>query len=206
MILADAAVLGIFEDAGQRDFHRGLLENISNRQDLDIILEPRLTDGCRFDFLSDHLELAEYFDGVLIGIDGKRRSPAEKIDFMERKLKEREVDLQNTEVLWAVAIPSIEEWITGDAVALPEAIRIKDRLVDRPVARRPGGANSERTAKARLRDWARRLSGADPLNRGLEYAEEVGRQLEPSRVGTSRNPDLREFAGTSLPHFLRQIA
>lgn len=204
--LADLILLGIFEDAGQRDFHVGLTENVGAQVNLEVIVEPRLTDGCRFDYLAAHLKVGTHFDGVIIGVDGKRHTVDEKIERLLHGITEQGLDISGLPILWSVALPSIEEWLTGDRYALPDAIKQRNELNDRPAAHRPGGASAEQTAKARLKEWTRNLSGAPPLRGGLEYAEDVGRLLVPSRVGSTRNPDLHEYVCRGLPEFLRELA
>ncbi len=69
-------------------------------------------------------------------------------------------------------------------------------------ATRPGSASAERTAKERLAQWTADLVGARLLQGGREYAQDIGRKVEPARVGQSRNPDLKELLETKLPGFL----
>jgi hypothetical protein len=195
-------LLGVFEDAPQRDFLRGLLHNLGLLRGLQIDLETRLTDGCRFDYLAEHLHLAASFHGCVIGVDGKKLSRQKKLSLMKKSLLSQGVGELPIPVLWSIARPSIEEWLVADASALPEVLRV--RLPSQKIrsADRHGPSKAEATAKQRLRDWAEGLAGQRLLRGGLEYAEEVGRALVPDHVGRSRNPDLRQLIDNELPRFL----
>jgi len=89
----------------------------------------------------------------------------------------------------------------ADAVALPatigEVLGVTIRGIDRP-----GHPGAESTAKERLRSWSEALAGRRLLRNGLEYAEIVGARVEPSRIGNSRNPDLKALVQHDLPKFL----
>ncbi len=93
----------------------------------------------------------------------------------------------------------------ADAEALPATLRELFGLQKLNHAIRPGRARSERTAKDRLRMWVEGLLGEPVLQGGVEYAAEVGRVIEPARIGASRNPDFRGFL-TDLAPFLERCA
>jgi len=204
--LADHAVLGVFEDAAQRDFHRGLIPNIAGRCGAEILMWDRLTNGCRFDFLAEHLQLRHEFAGTLVAVDGKKLGIAGKKEALLDGLERKGFTLEEVEgICWVVAVPSIEEWLMADVRALPEAIARNRDLTDIPTARRPGRAKAERTAKERLAEWTEALAEAPPLRGGLEYATLVGELLDPGRVGRSRNRDLYDYVNGQLPEFLRSL-
>jgi hypothetical protein len=116
-ILAEIHLLGVFEDGPQQDFVSTIIEVLAPSCGHAVTIERRLTAGCRFDFLSEHLTFAADFDGVVIGVDGAGRARDAKI----RKLGER-CDVPEA-TLWSIAEPSIEEWLMADANALPSALR-----------------------------------------------------------------------------------
>ena len=49
-------IWGIFEDAAQRDFHRGLLDTQAATLHLSVHLDWRKTDGCNFEYLREHFQ------------------------------------------------------------------------------------------------------------------------------------------------------
>lgn len=203
---AEILILGIFEDAAQRDFHLGLIEQCARTQGFTARVVPRLTDGCRFDFLAEHLQIAAHFRGVLVGVDGKKVKAEAKLSALEEGVRENGVSLLPEPLLWSVASPSVEEWMMADLTALPKVLgdlfgANRCRRVDRP-----GKANAEQTAKERLGEWIYRMLGQPLERRGLEYADKVGRETDPSRVGESRNPDLKELLALKLPEFLKECA
>jgi hypothetical protein len=159
------------------------------------MIEPRLTAGCRFDYLEDHLRLASSFVGIIIGVDGAGYRRAPKIEKLRRRCP------VPSRCLWAIAEPSIEEWMMADGEALPEALSELFGTIRIQSARRPGRAHAERTAKARLREWTEALLGEPVLQGGVEYAMEVAKRVNPARVSQKRNRDLRQFMET-VPEFL----
>lgn len=200
--MADLALLGIFEDVPQRDFHLGLVDACAERLELTVLAEWRLTDGCRFDFLQEHLELSGVFQGVLVAVDGKKKGLPGKVSALRKGLGRVGMTEVPGRVLWSVATPSIEEWMMADESALPEILQRELGLRARPTFGRPGKSRAERTAKKRLRQWVYGLLGESLLRDGLEYAREVARSTDPSRVGAGRNPDLKELLDHRLPEFL----
>lgn len=196
--LAKVELLGVFEDGPQRDFVGSLVETTAPAHGFQVIIEPRLTAGCRFDYLNEHLGLASRFAGVVVGVDGARHRRDAKIEILRERCR------MSPRMLWAVAEPSVEEWMMADAEALPAALR---ELFGENVryAPRPGRASAESTAKQRLRDWVEELLGEPALQGGVEYASDVARKVNPSRVGVSRNGDLQAFFA-ELPHFLAACA
>lgn len=202
--MADFAVLGIFEDAAQRDFHPGLMPNIAARNGLDLMVESRLTHGCRFDNLVEYMGLANHFHGVVVAVDGKKEGVAGKAEALRGGLNDRGV-IPDAGVCWAIAIPSVEEWIMADALALPSAVAEERELDAPPTAARPGATKAERTAKQRLAEWTEALADAPPLRGGLEYAELVGRLVDPARVGKSRNRDFWDYLHSALPSFFESL-
>lgn len=197
-------ILGIFEDAAQRDFHLGLIERCGEDLDLRIAIVTRLTDGCRFDFLAEHLHLSAGFDGTLVGVDGKKKSSKSKIGELESGLTGHGISDLPHPLLWSIATPSIEEWLMADLKALPRVLRETfgaDNCMD---ADRPGSAKAEQTAKQRLAEWTLGILGSPLARRGREYAERVGYETSRDRVGASRNPDLKELLTARLPEFLNQ--
>jgi len=199
----EVTILGIFEDRAQEDFHRGLLTRAASNLGIGVWLTTRLTKGCRFDYLREHLEDGYGFSGVVVGVDGKKRRLAEKVRALEDGVRGIGLTDLPHPLLWSVASPSIEGWMMADAEALPavlhEALGTSARS-----ASRPGRASSEATAKQRLRDWTLSLAGRPLLRGGLEYAEEVALRVDVSRVGARRNPDLRHLLETKLPQFLAE--
>lgn len=157
-----------------------------------VTIERRLTAGCRFDFLTEHLELAGEFAGVVVGVDGAGYQRAEKIEKMLQKCQVPD------RTLWVIAEPSIEEWMMADSEALPSALRALFGASKVHQAPRPGHSGSERTAKARLREWTEQLLGEPALQGGVEYAAHTARSLTPAHVGAARNGDFR--------HVLEQLA
>ena len=204
--MADLALLGIFEDVAQRDFHVGLVEACSEHLGLTVLTEPRLTDGCRFDFLQEHLELSSVFQGVLVAVDGKKKGLPGKVSALRKGLEKVGTAEVPGRVLWSVATPSIEEWMMADESALPGVLQRELGLRARPTFGRPGKTRAERTAKRRLRQWVYGLLGESLLRGGLEYAREVARSTAPGRVGAGRNPDLKELLDRRLPEFLLTCA
>lgn len=194
--MADLELLGVFEDGPQRDFVSGVVEALGASPDRSVVIEPRLTAGCRFDYLQEHLALASRFAGVIVGVDGAGHPRAEKTQTLMQRC-----DNRPPVCLWAVAEPSIEEWIMADEEALPGALRELFGAGRVRHVSRPGRAQAERTAKQRLRDWIEALLGEPALQGGVEYARDVGRRVNPNRVGRARNPDFREFL-ERLPAFL----
>lgn len=190
-------LLGIFEDRTQADFVGGLIQVISSQQGYQTVVEQRLTAGCRVDNLIDHLGLAQFFDGVVVGVDGRRFRPERKVTQLEQHL-----DPISKPVLWSVACPCVEEWMMADPDALPAALqqRFGPQHVRR--AKRPPRAASEQTAKKRLRQWMERLLGEPSLSGGVEYAADTARHLSLTRVSEDRNPDLVTFLNR-VPCFLR---
>lgn len=177
----------MFEDGPQQDFVSTLIESLAPAYGHVVTIERRLTAGCRFDFLTEHLTLAGAFSGAVIGIDGGGLQRLPKIE----KLKARcEVPPRT---LWSIAEPSIEEWMMADAEALPAALRElfgEHRIRHAP---RPGHANAERTAKARLREWTEHLIGEPTLQGGVEYAAHAARHINPDHIGAARNGDLHQL-------------
>ena len=176
-----------------------LIEVLGPARGYQIVIEPRLTCGCRFDYLQEHLTLAARFAGVVIGVDGGRFRRRPKI----AKLSERVAVPART--LWAIAEPSIEEWMMAAREALPLALA--DLFGDGNVrgAARPGHPNTESTAKLRLRDWVERLLGEPVLQGGVEYAEAAAAKVNPARIGTGRNPDFVAFLADIVPFLERCI-
>lgn len=197
--LARVELLGVFEDGPQRDFVGSLVEIIAPAHGCQVVIEPRLTAGCRFDYLNEHLDFAPSFAGVVIGVDGARHRRDAKIEILRERCP------MPPRMLWAVAEPSVEEWMMADAEALPAALRELFGAENVRYAPRPGRASAERTAKQRLRDWVQDLLGEPALQGGVEYASDVARKVNPSRVGESRNGDLRAFF-EELPQFLTACA
>lgn len=204
--MADLALLGIYEDVAQRDFHLGLVEACAGRLGLSVLAEWRLTDGCRFDFLREHLELAPVFDGVLVAVDGKKKTARGKISALRKGLERAGLKDPPESVLWSVARPSVEEWMMADELALPLTLQDELGLRALPRAPRPGRSAAEQTAKKRLRSWVIDLLGESLLRDGLEYARTVARRTDPDRVGPNRNPDLRDLLQQRLPGFLSRCA
>lgn len=203
MTSPEVTILGIFEDKAQEDFHRGLLIRAASDLGIEVGLTTRLTKGCRFDYLREHLEHGYGFSGLVVGVDGRKRRLAEKVHALEDGVRGAGLADLPAPLLWSVASPSVEEWMMADAEALPAVLR---EILGIPArsASRPGIASSEATAKQRLRDWALRLSGRPLLRGGLEYAEEVASRVDVSRVGATRNPDLKHLLETKLPQFLAE--
>jgi hypothetical protein len=196
---ADISPLGIFEHRPQQEFVGTLIEWLGPSHGHNVIVERRLTGGCRFDNLNDHLGLAGAFGGVVIGVDGAGLRRGRKIEKLEGRCEVPPLRL------WAIAEPSVEEWMMADPEALPTALIGlfgADRVGH---AARPGHSNAERTAKARLREWIERLLGEPVLQGGVEYAADVARQVRPAHIGRGRNPDLAHFLA-ALPGFLEQCA
>lgn len=199
VILADIHLLGVFEDGPQQDFVATLIESLATSYGHVVTIERRLTAGCRFDFLIEHLALATDFAGVVIGVDGGGLQRPAKINKLEGRCEVPAVRL------WAIAEPSIEEWMMADADALPSALR--ELFGDRKVrdAPRPGRSNSEKTAKSRLREWIEQLLGEPALQGGVEYAAHTARQVKAAHVGAARNGDFRDVFD-ELPSFLLDCA
>lgn len=68
--MASIHLLGVFEDAAQRDFHVGIVRRWARVHGVEIRVEPRLTHGCRFDFLAEFLRGAQLYSGTLVAVDG----------------------------------------------------------------------------------------------------------------------------------------
>lgn len=185
-ILAEIYLLGIFEDGPQQDFVGTLVEVIGATYGHVVTIERRLTAGCRFDFLAEHLELAAQFAGVVIGVDGAGYARAEKIAKMLKNCQPPD------RTLWAIAEPSVEEWMMADAEALPSALGALFGSSKVNHAPRPGHSNSERTAKARLRQWTEQLLGEPALQGGVEYATHTAKRLTPAHIGAARHGDFRQ--------------
>lgn len=202
MTSAEILILGIFEDRAQEDFLRGLIARRAHEMAIQVTLEPRLTKGCRFNNLREHLEYGDLFHGTLIAVDGKKLKLEKKVAALQKGVRETGlVRWPDRPVLWSVASPSVEEWMMADAEALPQVLG--ELLTDPNSVPRPGKASAESTAKERLRGWAAGLAGSHQLLRGgLEYAEQVASRIDLSRVGASRNPDLKELLESKLPEFL----
>lgn len=198
--LANLQVLGIFEDQPQSDFVATLAEKIAPLHGHQLTIERRLTAGCRYDYLNDHLKLADQFDGVLIGVDGAGLSRPAKIAKLQAACPSPALRL------WSIACPSVEEWLMADIDALPGALRELFGPGSVRHASRPGRANSERTAKQRLRGWVEGLLGAPALQGGVEYAADVALKTEAARIGNARNADLKELLEVHLPSFLTDCA
>jgi len=191
-------VLGIFEDRPQAEFVGPLVEVMAPRYGCNVVVEAKLTAGCSFENLNEHLAYANQFSGILIGVDGQTMPRPRKISKLQAACS-----TAGHVVLWSVACPSIEEWMMADADAMPAALRrlFGDHRVHN--APRPARSRAERTAKRRLNDWVERLLGAPALRGGVEYASPVARTLDPARVGSARNADLKEFLDVEVPAFLR---
>ena len=195
MILADIHLLGVFEDGPQQDFVAAIIESLAPTHGHIVTIERRLTAGCRFDFLTEHLALAADFHGVVIGVDGAGLARSAKIHKLETRCEVPQV------TLWSIAEPSIEEWMMADPDALPSALRELFGVHRVHHAPRPGRSNSERTAKMRLREWTERLLGEPALQGGVEYASHTARYVDPGGIGPARNHDFRHFLD-ELPRFL----
>ncbi|MBX3472131.1 MAG: hypothetical protein KF878_35210 [Planctomycetes bacterium] len=197
----EVCLLGVFEDRAQQDFLQGLCEAFAARRGVVLTFESRLTDGCQFDYLNHHLVLAAHHPGVIIGVDANRHSVERKVELMQRRARVP----AGAEVLWSVAVPSIEEWVMADEAAVHSVLSELtgashgSRLKRAP---RPGRSNAERTAKQRLSEWTRDLLGEPLLQGGREYAYQIGARVDPARVGPKRNPDLRRLLDEQLPAFL----
>ncbi|MCP4548394.1 MAG: hypothetical protein GY835_18195 [bacterium] len=89
----------------------------------------------------------------------------------------------------------------ADAEAVPRALKQELGLPTLRPAVRPGRAAAERTAKNRLAQWVKELTGTRLLQGGREYAETIGRHVDVNRVGASRNPDLKTLLEKKLPEF-----
>jgi len=197
-------ILGIFEDGTFRDFVTGIVERHASQHGFAVHLQPFLTNGCNFDNLRDHLARETAQAGVLVGVDGKRTSAREKID----RLRAR-ADITNEyarPALWAVASPSIEAWLMAD----PEGVHhVLAELYGASAVRataRPAAPASESTAKSALRSWTGRILGRPLLRGGCEHAQEIGRALDPNRLGRRRTPNLWRFVREDLPRFLEDLA
>lgn len=201
--MADLAVLGVFEDRSQQEFQTGLLQSEAESAGLELFIEARRTDGCHYGYLREHVRFAPLFDGLLIGVDGQKRSRDGKIRKLQRGVAERGLEWPTVPTLWSVAIPSIEEWMMADVEALPAVLEDElDVTIDEGCSR-PGPAASERTAKRRLGEWVECLVGRHRILRGgMEYAEKVGAFVRTDHVGEERNADLRTLLDSHLPRFL----
>lgn len=199
VILADLNLLGVFEDGPQQDFVATIIESLAPSYGHTVTIECRLTAGCRFDFLNEHLALAVDFAGVVIGVDGAGFQRARKIAKLESRCQVPPTRL------WSVAEPSIEEWMMADADALPVALQGLFGAQRVHHAGRPGRSSSERTAKQRLREWTEQLLGEPALQGGVEYAAHTARHVRPGGIGVIRKGDFRFFLD-ELPQFLRACA
>ena len=204
--MVEVTILGIFEDRGHQDFQEGLVKNISSDVGVKILIVPRLTRGCHFPRLTEYLQFAESFNGVIVAVDAKRMDRDRKIHRLKQGVTSEKMNSVKTPVLWCIAQPCIEEWLMADALALPLFLQKNLGLRRVPSAPRPSRAKTERTAKERLRDWIINLSGVRPLRGGVEYAKAVGYTLVPSRIGPQRNPDLKKYIEQLLPAFMQTIA
>jgi hypothetical protein len=196
VILADIYLLGVFEDTPQQDFVATIIESLAPSYGHTVTIERRLTAGCRFDFLDEHLALAVDFAGVVIGVDGAGFRRARKIAKLESRCAVPPTRL------WSIAEPSIEEWMMADADALPSALQELFGVHRVRRAARPSHSRSERTAKKHLREWTEQLLGEPALQGGVEYAAHTARHVRPGVIGASRNADFRLFL-EELPDFLR---
>ena len=198
--MARFRMLGVFEDAGQRDFLLGICDEIGMGSGIEITPEPLLTRGCRHGELVDAARAAPAYDGLLIGIDGGGHGGPEKIESLTHVLRRAGIGTEGANLLWCVAEPSIEEWIVADPAAFPAVLRQRGFAVQR--AKRPTKPRNEGRAKSNLREWTERLIGHRLLRNGLEYARDVGRATRLERIARRRNPDLcRVFE--RLDRFLR---
>jgi hypothetical protein len=197
------SVLGVFEDRAQEEFISGLLNSMLPADGPQIKWTCRLTRGCRYNHLIRWLRGQTAFHGVVVGIDAGRHTAIEKRKTLQARVSQELPESGWIPTLWAIAHPSIEEWMMADVQAFPQALAV--RFSSKPLrkANRPGKANSERTAKVRLDDWAQGLLGAPLLDRGQIYARETGTRTRASRVGKSRNADLHRLLHDELPPFLR---
>lgn len=201
--MAELYVGGVFEDAAQRDFLTGLLERMARLAGHDLFLEPRLTNGCRFDFLGHHLcDLASHTVGIVVGVDGKKESPAQKSASMSKRTPESLVELN---VLWSVACPSIEAWMIADVGAVPAVLQDIYGLTVRRCTP-PTVPKAEGRAKGALSQWVAELLGEPLLRGGREHAREIGAALRPEHISPSRHPDLRELLDRRIPEFLVRCA
>lgn len=199
VILADIHLLGIFEDGPQQDFVATIIESLAPSCGHAVTIERRLTAGCRFDFLNEHLGLAAEFAGVVIGVDGAGLARDEKIRKLAGRCKVPPV------TLWSIAEPAIEEWMMADAEALPTALAALFGTQRVHHAPRPARSNSERTAKTRLREWTEQLLGEPALQGGVEYAAHTARRVSPGGIGAAQNRDFRHLLD-ELPRFLAACA
>jgi hypothetical protein len=195
-ISAKLELLGVFEDRAQQEFVTGVLERLAPTFGVEVSIEARLTCGCRFDYLGEHLQLAPAFAGVVVGVDGARYRRAPKIAKLSARVS------VPARTLWAIAEPSIEEWMMADAEALPRALGDLFGVSNVTNAGRPGHPRTEVTAKARLRDWVNELLGEPALQGGVEYAGAAATKVSGTRIGTARNPDFIAFLQQVGP-FLR---
>lgn len=196
-------ILGIFEDTAQADFHRGLALKCAEQQGLTLELKSRLTAGCRFDYLAEHLSTAGGFTGVLVGVDAGRRTVQQKRRGLAEGLRNCGVAVLPRRLLLCVARPCVEAWLMADPEALPRVLNRELGPVDAGGSR-PGWPSAERTAKRRLREWSARLAGAVLLQGGIEYAEQVAREIDGARLPQTRGAELRHLIIDELPTFLRE--
>jgi hypothetical protein len=195
-------ILGIFEDTAQADFHRGLTLRCAERLGLSVELRSRLTAGCRFDYLAEHVSAAAGFTGVLVGVDAGARTVQQKRRALREGLVDRGITALPDRLLFCVAKPSVEAWLMADPEALPRVLERELGSVQ-ALRERPGWPSAERTAKTRLRDWSTRLAGAVLLQGGVEYAEQVAAEIDGARLPQTRGAELRHLIIEELPAFLR---
>lgn len=201
--MADLYIGGVFEDSAQRDFLTGLLERVTRVAGHELHMEPRLTNGCRFDFLEQHLgDLGGHTVGVVIGVDGKKESPAQKSQAMSQRAQG---SLARVNVLWSVACPSIEAWMMADVDAVPMVLKDVYGPTVRP-STPPPIPKAESRAKEALSRWVAELLGEPLLRGGREHAREIGAALRPEHVSSVRHPDLNQLLKQKIPEFLVRCA
>jgi len=195
-------LLGVFEDSAQRGFHLGLLESAAQELGVEFEIDHMLTNGCRPRVLRTLLDDDADYEGVIIGVDGKKKGVSGKRTALGQAVGLEELD---TPVLVSVALPSVEEWMMADAEALQTTLAEKLSIATLPDTPRPGRARAERTAKRRLREWTIALVGERLMDDGREYAREIGKCVDRHRIGSSRNGDLHELLHDELPAFLEGL-
>lgn len=195
-------LLGAFEDSAQKEFHLGVIESVAEESGLEVEIVPLLTAGCRPHVLVHFLEAAPDYDGMIIGVDGKKKGVSGKRTALGRAVG---LDEYSTPVLMSVALPSVEEWMMADEEAFRDTLAEKLSIDPLPREPRPGGSRAERTAKKRLRQWTIALAGERLLDDGREYAREIGRRVDRNRIGSSRNADLYQLLHNELPAFLEHL-
>jgi len=115
-ILARYRLLGVFEDAAQRDFHLGLVSHWAHRHEIEVEIESRLTHGCHFGNLAEFLSEASKYSGVIVAVDGKKEREASTIKALTLGLTRFEIEISQS-VLWSVALPCVEEWMAHLEIA-----------------------------------------------------------------------------------------